>query len=149
MNGRLTFGRTALQVCVLPHNARIAAARHLIKWLGLIWPDHLQRARTGKRLPRTLLTRRELSSVLDAASISENPASALVVTMMLDTGMRKARICSPTLKTLISMTVQHESSEGRVTRTVWCCSQSEPSPTLKHGCPSVLSKNWKKNKPAS
>ena len=98
MNGRLDlWAHSIAGLRPTTYNARIAAARHLIKWLGLIWPDHLQRARTGKRLPRTL-TRRELSSVLDAASISENPASALVVTMMLDTGMRVSEICSLNLE---------------------------------------------------
>lgn len=79
------------------YNARLAAARHLIKWLGLLWPDHLQRARTGKRLPRTL-TRRELTTVLETADVSENPAASLVVTMMLDTGLRVSEVCELNLE---------------------------------------------------
>jgi site-specific recombinase XerD len=79
------------------YNARLAAARHLIRWLGLLWPDHLQRARTGKRLPRTL-TRRELTSVLETADISENPAASLIVTMMLDTGLRVSEVCELNLE---------------------------------------------------
>ena len=93
MNGRLDLWTQSISgLRPTTYNARIAAARHLVKWLGLIWPDHIQRARTGKRLPRTL-TRRELSSVLDAAENSENPATALLVTMMLDTGMRVSEVC--------------------------------------------------------
>jgi site-specific recombinase XerD len=94
MNGRLDLWAHSIgNLRPTTFNARLAAARHLIRWLGLLWPEHLQRARTGKRLPRTL-TRRELSSVLDAASVSENPAAALVVTMMLDTGMRVSEVCA-------------------------------------------------------
>jgi len=73
-------------------NARIAAARHFVKWLGWHWPEHLQRARTGKRLPRTL-TKRELSEILEVVSLSENPVVSLLVTMMLDTGMRVSEVC--------------------------------------------------------
>jgi site-specific recombinase XerD len=40
------------------------------------------------------LTRRELTTVLEAANVSENPAAALVVTMMLDTGMRVSEVCA-------------------------------------------------------
>ena len=79
------------------YNARLAAARHLIAWLGLRWPDHLQRARTGKRLPRTL-TRRELTTVLETAEISEDPVTSLVVTMMLDTGLRVSEVCELNLE---------------------------------------------------
>ena len=79
------------------YNARLAAARHLIRWLGLLWPDHLQRARTGKRLPRTL-TRRELTTVLETADRSENPSASLVVTMMLDTGLRVSEVCELNLE---------------------------------------------------
>ena len=93
MNGRLDlWAHSIAGLKPTTYNARIAAARHLIRWLGLMWPDHLQRARTGKRLPRTL-TRRELTSVLEVATLSEDPAASLVVTMMLDTGMRVSEIC--------------------------------------------------------
>ena len=98
MNGRLdVWAHSIAGLKPTTYNARIAAARHFIRWLGLIWPDHLQRARTGKRLPRTL-TRRELTSVLEVASLSEDPAASLVVTMMLDTGMRVSEICELNLE---------------------------------------------------
>ena len=98
MNGRLDLWAHSIgSLKPTTYNARIAAARHFIKWLGLIWPDHLQRARTGKRLPRTL-TRRELTSVLEVAELSEDPAASLVVTLMLDTGMRVSEVCGLNLE---------------------------------------------------
>ena len=75
------------------YNARLAAARHLLKWLGHRWPDHLVRARAGKRLPRTL-NRREMTMVLEAASVSEDPVASILVTMMLDTGLRVSEVCN-------------------------------------------------------
>ncbi|MDG1538365.1 MAG: tyrosine-type recombinase/integrase [Candidatus Poseidonia sp.] len=93
MNGRIDlWAHSIAGLRPTTYNARLAAARHLLRWLGLIWPEHLQRARTGKRLPRTL-TRRELTTVLETASVSENPATAFLVTMMLDTGMRVSEVC--------------------------------------------------------
>ena len=98
MNGRLdVWAHSISGLKPTTYNARIAAARHFIRWLGLQWPDHLQRARTGKRLPRTL-TRRELTTVLEVAETSEDPVAALVVTMMLDTGMRVSEVCSLNLE---------------------------------------------------
>ncbi len=75
------------------YNARLAAARHMIKWLGHRWPDHLVRARTGRKLPRTL-SRRELTSVIEAANTSENAIATVVVTVLLDTGMRVSELCN-------------------------------------------------------
>jgi site-specific recombinase XerD len=75
LSGRLdrwTHGLSDLRPTT--YNARLAAARHLLKWLGHRWPDHLVRARAGKRLPRTL-NRREMTMVLDAASVSEDPVA--------------------------------------------------------------------------
>jgi site-specific recombinase XerD len=73
-------------------NTRLAAARHLLGWLGHRWPEHLVRARTGRKLPRTL-TRRELSNVLEAARWNEDPLCRVVVTLMLDTGLRVSELC--------------------------------------------------------
>lgn len=75
------------------YNARLAAARHLMKWLGHRWPEHLIRARAGKRLPRTL-NRREMTMVLEAAATSEDPAASMIVTLMLDTGLRVSEVCA-------------------------------------------------------
>jgi len=94
LNGRIdlwTHGLADLRPTT--YNARLAAARHLLKWLGHRWPEHLARARTGKRLPRTL-TRRELTMVLNAAKTSENPVASVVVTLMLDTGLRVSEVCN-------------------------------------------------------
>jgi len=98
MNGRLDlWAHSISNLKPTTYNARIAAARHFIRWLGLRWPDHLQRARTGKRLPRTL-TRRELTTVIEVAELSEDPVASLVVTMMLDTGMRVSEVCGLNLE---------------------------------------------------
>lgn len=72
--------------------ARLAAANHLINWLGQKWPEHLTRPKSGKKLPRTL-TSRELSLVRDAASCSEDPLADLVVTIILETGLRVSELC--------------------------------------------------------
>lgn len=94
LNGRLDRWTHSLsELRPTTYNARLAAARHLLKWLGHRWPDHLVRARTGRRLPRTL-TRREMSMVLEASSVSEDPVASIVVTMMLDTGLRVSEVCN-------------------------------------------------------
>jgi len=93
-NGRIDLWSHSLSdLRPTTYNARLAAARHLLKWLGHRWPEHLSRARTGKRLPRTL-TRRELTMVLEAARSSENPVASVVVTLMLDTGLRVSEVCN-------------------------------------------------------
>jgi site-specific recombinase XerD len=76
--------------------ARLAAANHLMNWLGQKWPEHLTRPKSGKKLPRTL-TSRELTMVKEAASCSEDPLANLVVTMILDTGLRVSELCDLTL----------------------------------------------------
>ena len=73
--------------------ARLAAANHLINWLGQKWPEHLVRPKSGKKLPRTLSSR-ELSLVKEAATFSEDPLANLVVTMILDTGLRVSELCN-------------------------------------------------------
>ncbi|MBT4066934.1 MAG: tyrosine-type recombinase/integrase [Euryarchaeota archaeon] len=72
--------------------ARLAAANHLMNWLGQKWPEHLTRPKSGKKLPRTL-TSRELTMVKEAAACSEDPVANLVVTMILDTGLRVSELC--------------------------------------------------------
>ena len=94
LNGRLdrwTHGLSELSSSSF--NARFAAAKHMMKWLGHIWPDHLNRVRQSKKLPRTL-TRRELTSVIEASRCSENPVASILVTILLDTGMRVSEVCS-------------------------------------------------------
>ena len=90
------------------YNARLAAARHLLKWLGHRWPDHIVRARSGKRLPRTL-NRREMTMVLEAAAVSEDPVASIIVTMMLDTGLRVSEVCN-----LDSSDIDFEDGSARV-----------------------------------
>jgi len=93
LNGRLDIWMHSMsELRPTTVNARMAAARHLINWLGHRWPEHLIRPAAGKRLPRTL-TKRELSLVIQAAKKSENPVSCLVVTLLLETGMRVSEIC--------------------------------------------------------
>ena len=94
LNGRIDLWTHAIsELKPTSFNAKLAAARHLLKWLGHRWPEHLSRARTGKRLPRTL-SRRELTMVLDAARYSENPVASVIVTLMLDTGLRVSEVCN-------------------------------------------------------
>ncbi len=93
LNGRLDIWMHSMaELRPTTVNARMAAARHLINWLGHRWPEHLVRPSSGKRLPRTL-TKRELSLVVQAAKQSENPVSCLVVTLLLETGMRVSEVC--------------------------------------------------------
>ena len=94
LNGRIDLWTHAIsELKPTSFNAKLAAARHLLKWLGHRWPEHLSRARTGKRLPRTL-SRRELTMVLEAAKYSENPVASVIVTLMLDTGLRVSEVCN-------------------------------------------------------
>ncbi len=72
--------------------ARLAAANHMMNWLGQKWPEHLIRPKSGKKLPRTL-TSRELSLVKEAAACSEDPVANMAVTMILDTGLRVSELC--------------------------------------------------------
>ena len=74
-------------------NARIAAASHLLRWLGHGVPDWIQRPSKRKSLPRTL-GRSELSRLRDASNNSEDPLSSPIVTILLDTGLRVSELCS-------------------------------------------------------
>ena len=73
-------------------NARIAAASHLLQWVGHSIPDWIQRPNRSRSLPRTL-GRKELSRVRSAASQSEDPLAQPVVTILLDTGLRVSELC--------------------------------------------------------
>ena len=74
-------------------NARIAAASHLLQWVGHSMPDWIQRPNRSRSLPRTL-GRNELSRVRTAATRSEDPLAQPVVTILLDTGLRVSELCA-------------------------------------------------------
>ncbi len=74
-------------------NAKIAALTHLLKWLGHIVPDWIQRPSRSRSLPKTL-GRRELSRLRRAVSESEDPLAMPVSTLMLDTGLRVSELCA-------------------------------------------------------
>ena len=60
-------------------NAKIAALTHLLKWLGHIVPDWIQRPSRSRSLPKTL-GRRELDRLRIAVSESEDPLAMPVST---------------------------------------------------------------------
>ena len=74
-------------------NAKIAALTHLLKWLGHIVPDWIQRPSRSRSLPKTL-GRRELERLRIAISESEDPLAMPVSTLMLDTGLRVSELCA-------------------------------------------------------
>lgn len=74
-------------------HARLAAAGHLLRWLGHNMPDHISRPHRGRRLPRTL-NRSELDSVRRAAANCENPVANVIITILLDTGIRVSELCN-------------------------------------------------------
>ena len=91
--GRLDrWCHSLIDLSATTYNARLASAKHLMKWLGFQWPIHLRRAKTGKKLPRTL-TKRELSNVILAAENSEDPLASTIVIFSLETGLRVSEIC--------------------------------------------------------
>ena len=74
-------------------NAKIAALTHLLKWLGHIVPDWIQRPSRSRSLPKTL-GKRELDRLRRAISDSEDPLAMPVSTLMLDTGLRVSELCA-------------------------------------------------------
>ena len=74
-------------------NAKIAALTHLLKWLGHIVPDWIQRPSRSRSLPKTL-GKRELERLRIAVSESEDPLAMPVSTLMLDTGLRVSELCA-------------------------------------------------------
>ena len=92
--GRLEFWQQSLnQLKPSTVHARLAAAGHLLRWLGHSMPEHISRPHRGKRLPRTL-NRNELETVLQTASNWENPVANIIITILLDTGMRVSELCN-------------------------------------------------------
>ena len=74
-------------------NARLAGATHLLKWLGYHMPDHIVRPKKGKHLPRPLEPD-ELARLREVAQRSENPLANVVVTVLLQTGLRVSELCT-------------------------------------------------------
>ena len=92
--GRLEFWQQSLnQLKPSTVHARLAAAGHLLRWLGHSMPEHISRPHRGKRLPRTL-NRNELETVRQTASNWENPVANIIITILLDTGMRVSELCN-------------------------------------------------------
>ena len=73
-------------------NARIAGISHLLKWLGYVIPDWIQRPARSRSLPKTL-GKSELRKLLLATKQSEDCLSSPIVTIMLDTGLRVSELC--------------------------------------------------------
>lgn len=73
-------------------NARLASASHLLEWLGWSMPEHITRPRRGRRLPRTL-SGEELQRLRQASADSEHPLAKVIVTLLLDSGMRVSELC--------------------------------------------------------
>ena len=74
-------------------HARLAGATHLLKWLGYHMPDHIVRPKKGKHLPRPLEPD-ELARLREVARRSENPLANVVVTVLLQTGLRVSELCA-------------------------------------------------------
>ena len=74
-------------------NARLAAASHLLNWLGHRVPDWVARVPKKKSLTKTL-TKGEVKRLREASARSENPVANLVITLMLDTGVRVSELCA-------------------------------------------------------
>ena len=74
-------------------HARLAGATHLLKWLGYHMPDHIVRPKKGKHLPRPLEPD-ELARLREVARRSENPLANVVVTVLLQTGLRVSELCT-------------------------------------------------------
>lgn len=93
LNGRLDIwlqGISNLKPTTV--HARMAAANHLLTWLGYRVPDWLVRPPKGKSLPRTL-AQRELELLITSSQESENPIAEPIVILLLDTGMRVSEVC--------------------------------------------------------
>ena len=73
-------------------NARLAGATHLLHWLGHSMPEHITRPRRGKRLPK-ILSNEELQRLRAAAGDSEHPLARVLVTLLLDSGIRVSELC--------------------------------------------------------
>ncbi len=92
-NGRLDIWLQSInELKASTVNARLAAISHLIEWIGHHLPEHIIRPRKGKQIPK-VLSSDELKSVRTAAFNSENPLAHLIVTFLLETGIRVSELC--------------------------------------------------------
>ncbi|MBK00692.1 MAG: hypothetical protein CMB48_07095 [Euryarchaeota archaeon] len=92
-NGRLDIWLQSInELKASTVNARLAAISHLIEWVGHHVPEHIIRPRKGKQIPK-ILSNSELKSVRTAAFNSENPIAHLIVTLLLETGIRVSELC--------------------------------------------------------
>lgn len=92
-NGRLDIWLQSInELKASTVNARLAAISHLIEWVGHHLPEHIIRPRKGKQIPK-ILSHEELKNVRTAAFNSENPLAHLIVTFLLETGIRVSELC--------------------------------------------------------
>ena len=92
-NGRLDIWLQSInELKASTVNARLAAISHLIEWIGHHLPEHIIRPRKGKQIPK-ILSHEELKNVRTAAFNSENPLAHLIVTFLLETGIRVSELC--------------------------------------------------------
>jgi site-specific recombinase XerD len=93
-NGRLDFWVQSIShLAPATINARIAAASHLLNWLGYRMPEWVPRPGKKRSLPK-ILTHGELERLREAAATSENPFANAVIIWLLDTGMRVSELCA-------------------------------------------------------
>ncbi|MDP6906112.1 MAG: tyrosine-type recombinase/integrase [Candidatus Thalassarchaeaceae archaeon] len=93
-NGRLDFWVQSISnLSPATINARMAAIGHLMAWIGHRVPDWITRPKKGRSLPKTL-AKKEIERLKEAAATSENPFAHLVITLLLDTGMRVSELCA-------------------------------------------------------
>lgn len=93
-NGRLDLWVQSIShLAAATINARLASVSHLLNWVGHRVPDWVTRPQKGRSLPKTL-THREVDRLKEAAATSENPFANVVITLLLDTGMRVSELCA-------------------------------------------------------
>ncbi len=105
--------------------ARLSGATHLLKWLGHAIPEWVVRPQRNKRLPKTL-TKDGLRQVLRVASESENPATEVIVVLLLETGMRVSELCALDMDDvdLEDLSAKVWSGKGRKDRSVFFTERS-------------------------
>ena len=99
-------------------NSRIAAATHLLTWLGHRVPEWVTRPSRSRPLPK-VLTRDEVRRVRVAAAESENPLAVPIITTLLDTGVRVSEVCAldmhnVDLRDRVAMVVEGKGDKDRM-----------------------------------